>query len=177
MMKTIAFVELDVRPILAAGDEPFAKIMETVAALSPGEGLRLLTPFRPVPLFRVLGSRGFGYEDREIGNGDWEVLFQRVGTGEFVHQRAGSPGHAQWPDALMCLDNRELEPPEPMVSILAATEAMQEGEVLSALLRREPVFLFPELEKRGHDWRGGLDRDGTTYRLFVRIGARREAKT
>lgn len=54
---------------------------------------------------------------------------------------------------------------------------MQEGEVLSALLRREPVFLFPELEKRGHDWRGGLDRDGTTYRLFVRIGARREAKT
>ncbi|MCO5164042.1 MAG: DUF2249 domain-containing protein [Mesorhizobium sp.] len=64
-----------------------------------------------------------------------------------------------------------------MTRILAATEAMQEGEFLSALLRREPVFLFPELERRGHDWRGGLERDGTTYRLFMRVGARREAKT
>lgn len=170
------FVDLDVRSILAAGGEPFGKIMETVAALGPDEGLRLLAPFKPVPLFQVLGSKGFSHEARELGDGDWEVLFRRHGPAEFDDEKTAKPaGEAQWPEPLMHLDNRELDPPEPMVRILAATEAMQAGEVLSALLCREPIFLLPELEKRGHGWRGGFDTDGTTYRMLVRIGARREA--
>ena len=61
-------------------------------------------------------------------------------------------------------------PPEPMVKILAAAEEMQSGQVLAGLLGREPVFLFPELAKRGHAWRGGFDPDGTTYRVLVRVG-------
>lgn len=171
------FVELDVRQILAAGGEPFGKIMETVAALGPGEGLRLLAPFRPVPLFQALGAKGFSHEARELGEGDWEVLFHRVGQAEFEEEveTTKPAGEGQWPEPLMHLDNRELDPPEPMVRILAATEAMQGGEVLSALLCREPIFLLPELDKRGHGWRGGFDRDGTTYRLLVRIAARSEA--
>jgi uncharacterized protein (DUF2249 family) len=169
------FVELDVRPILAAGGEPFGKIMETVAALGPDEGLRLLAPFRPIPLFQALGSKGFSHETRELRDGDWEVLFHRVGHDGLEEKLTTAAGEAQWPEPLMHLDNRELDPPEPMVRILAATEAMQAGEVLSALLCREPIFLLPELEKRGHGWRGGFDRDGTTYRLLVRIGASREA--
>jgi hypothetical protein len=48
---------------------------------------------------------------------------------------------------------------------------MKTGEVLSALLCREPLFLFPELAKRGHSWRGGFEPDGKTYKVFVRIGA------
>lgn len=167
------FVELDVRPILAAGGEPFGKIMETIGLLAPGQGIRLLAPFRPVPLFQALGSLGFVHEDREIGDGDWEVLFRRAGHAELSGETALASVEAQWPDPLMHLDNRDLEPPEPMVRILTATEAMKTGEVLSALLCREPIFLLPELAKRGHDWRGRFDRDGTTYRLLVRIGARR----
>ena len=169
------FVELDVRPILASGEEPFSKIMATVASLGPDEGLRLLAPFRPAPLFQALGSQGFSHEAREIGGGDWEVLFSRIEQQEFADEQVSAQAEGQWPDPLMHLDNRDLDPPEPMVRILAATEAMQAGEVLSALLSREPVFLFPQLTKRGHEWRGGFDREGTTYRLLVRIGARREA--
>jgi hypothetical protein len=52
---------------------------------------------------------------------------------------------------------------------------MQPGEVMSALLRHEPASLLPELEKRGHTWRGGFDRRGETYRLLVRIDASGEA--
>ena len=169
------FVDLDVRPILAEGGEPFGKIMETVAALGPDEGLRLLAPFRPVPLFQALGSRGFTHEAREFGEGDREVLFRRAGKAEFGRDTMQSAGEAPWPEPLMHLDNRDLDPPEPMVRILAATEAMQAGEVLSALLCREPTFLLPELEKRGHGWRGGFDDDGASYRLLVRIGAGAEA--
>lgn len=162
------YVELDVRPILAAGGEPFGRIMETVASLGPDEGLRLLAPFRPAPLLGALASRGFVHQDREIGGGDWEVLFTpaarpTASTGE-------SPG-ARWPSPLMHLDNRGLLPPEPMVKILGATEAMLPGEVMEALLDREPTFLFPQLAQRGHQWQGGFNPDGTAYRLLVRIGS------
>ena len=164
------YVELDARPIFAAGGEPFGEIMATVASLASNEGLRLLVPFRPVPLFDALGSKGFVYEDREIGGGDWEVLFRRVAQPEFPDEPGQASHEPGWPHPLMHLDNRDLDPPEPMMRILGAAEAMQAGEVMSALLAREPVFLFPELTRRGHEWRGGFDSDGATYRLLVRIG-------
>lgn len=67
--------DLDVRPILSEGGEPFTAIMEAVAALAPGQSLRLLASFKPIPLFQVLGAKGFEPSAREIGNGDWEVIF------------------------------------------------------------------------------------------------------
>jgi uncharacterized protein (DUF2249 family) len=66
---------LDVRDILKAGGEPFSEIMQAVAALAPGQGLRLLATFKPVPLFNVMAQRGFAHSEREIGGGDWEVVF------------------------------------------------------------------------------------------------------
>jgi hypothetical protein len=62
-----------------------------------------------------------------------------------------------------------------MVRILAATEALNKGEVLAALLCREPVFLLPELAKRGHAWSGGFEPDGKTYKILVRIGTANQA--
>lgn len=141
--------------------------METVTSLGPDEGLRLLAPFRPVPLFGALGSKGFTHEEREIGGGDWEVLFT---PGFAPVPPAGAVPAARWPGPLLRLDNRGLTPPEPMVKVLGAAEAMQEGEVMEVLLDREPSFLFPQLAERNHEWRGGFDSDGVTYRLLVRIG-------
>lgn len=169
---TQKYVELDVRPILRGGGEPFEKIMDTVAALRPDEGLRLYATFRPVPLFQVLGAKGFTSEARELDGGDWEVLFrpsETLKTAEAAITEAPSQA-TEWPEPVQHMDNRELEPPEPMVRILAATERLESGQVLSALLCRKPMFLFPELAKRGHEWRGDFEPDGTTYRIFVRIG-------
>lgn len=170
---TTTFVDLDVRPLLSAGGEPFGKIMETVSALGEGEGLRLLATFKPIPLFSVLGSKGFSYEAREIGGGDWEVLFTPAGGAQPEETPAPLPASkdGEWPQPARHMDNRELDPPEPMVRILAAVEEMKPGEVLSALLCREPIFLLPELAKRGHGWQGAFEPDGTTYKLLVRIGA------
>lgn len=167
---TDAFVDLDVRPILRAGGEPFQEIMGAVASLRPGQGLRLLATFEPTPLFSVLGSRGFSHEAREIGGGDWEVLFRPAEAAPSEAPPTAADDGA-WPEPTRSIDNRELDPPEPMVRILAETEAMENGEVLSALLCREPMFLIPELAKRGHAWRGGFEPDGKTYRILVRIGA------
>lgn len=173
---TVPLLELDVRPILRAGGEPFGQIMQAVASLVPGQGLRLLATFKPVPLFSVLGAKGFSHEVRELVGGDWEVVFRPtdVAAGVAASATAASDG-SDWPDPLHHLDNRELDPPEPMVRILTATEEMKTGEVLSALLCREPIFLLPELAKRGHAWRGGFEPDGTTYKILVRIGAGKQA--
>src|SRR5579872_7196012 len=67
--------ELDVRPILRAGGEPFTEIMAAVNGLGAGQSLRLLATFEPVPLYGVLAKKGFDHAAHEIGEGDWEVLF------------------------------------------------------------------------------------------------------
>jgi hypothetical protein len=51
---TAEFIDVDVRPILRAGGEPFSVIMQAVEGLEPGQGIRLLATFKPIPLFGVL---------------------------------------------------------------------------------------------------------------------------
>ncbi len=175
------FVDVDVRPTLRAGGEPFAEIMQVIGTLKPDQGVRLLATFKPTPLFHVLGSKGFSHEAKELEGGDWEVLFSPSGAAEAPAQpaaAAATPDSADWPAPVQHLDNRDLDPPEPMVRILAAIETMKNGEVLSALLCREPLFLLPELAKRGHAWRGGFDpADQKTYKIAIRIGAAQGASS
>jgi uncharacterized protein (DUF2249 family) len=160
-----------VRPILRAGGEPFSQIMAALDTLQPGQGLRLFATFKPVPLFGVMGSRGFSHEAIELEDGEWEVLFRPVAAADVATAIAPAGAEADtWPRPVIELDNRDLDPPEPMARILLATEAVRSGEVVSALLTREPRFLFPELARRGHEWRGGFDPGGTTYKIFVRAG-------
>lgn len=172
---TQASYELDVRPILRSGGEPFSAIMQAVNGLSAGQALRLLATFEPVPLYAVLGKKGFDHAAREIGGGDWEVLFTPHVQAANAYPTSGGAAASVWPEPLRQLNNRDLDPPEPMVRTLAAVEELRPGEVLCALLCREPVFLLPELGKRGFEWLGGFEADGTTYRLLVRKGAQREA--
>ncbi|APG84081.1 universal stress protein [Sinorhizobium americanum CCGM7] len=163
--------DLDVRPLLRSGGGPFQAIMEAVSGLAPGQALRLFAPFRPQPLFKVMESRGFGHAAKEIEGGDWEVLFTPQETAP-VEVSADAQDPEAWPDPSEHLDLTELDPPEPMVRILAAVERLQPGEVLFAVLSREPVFLFPELARRGHQWAGNFDESRTTFRIFVRSGGK-----
>lgn len=47
------------------------------------------------------------------------------------------------------MDNRGLSPPEPLVRILAALDALPGGGRIVAQMDRQPLFLYPELEERG----------------------------
>lgn len=166
--------DLDVRPLLREGGEPFGAIMEAVAALAPGQSLRLLATFKPVPLFQLLGKRGFEPSAREIGGGDWEVIFTPVvqsvqSTGELKEPIGTVATDDAWPEPITELDNRDLDPPEPMVRTLEGVEALLPGQTLAALLPREPLFLFEELEARGYRWRGAFEPEGH-YRVMIRRG-------
>ena len=71
------FKTLDVRPIVAEGVEPFARIRTAVDALQPGEGLSVIAPFLPSPLIEKLGSEGFQSRvERESGS-SWITHFWR----------------------------------------------------------------------------------------------------
>lgn len=173
---TTSFLDVDVRPTLRAGGEPFGEIMAALSALGPNQGLRLIATFKPVPLFGLMESRGFTHEAKELDKGEWEILFRPLGESRSdVIANRELASSALWPTAVNHLDIRDLTPPEPMVRILATVEAMSAGEVLSAWLCREPVFLFPELAARGHDWQGSLDPDGSVYRILIRVGASQRA--
>lgn len=163
------YIDVDVRPILRAGGEPFSVIMATLERLEPGQGLRLFATFKPIPLFAVMAGKGFTHSEQALDDGEWEVLFTPAGAvPEEAEAGASASSFDEWPEPAVKLDNRDLDPPEPMIRILAAADKLGPGETLSALLRREPVFLFPQLEKRGFRWLGGFTPDGTTYELTVR---------
>lgn len=130
------------RLVLRNGGEPFQAIMAAVQSLAPGQELLRLAPFCPHPLFNVMKNRGFDHQAREIEGGDWEVLFTPVKDEAPVNTSAGAERPEIWPEPCLHLDLSDLDPPEPMVRILAAVEDMAAGEVLFALLPREPLFLF-----------------------------------
>jgi uncharacterized protein (DUF2249 family) len=72
-------IVLDVRPILAAGEEPFTLIMQTAAQVPPGGVLELTAPFEPVPLYRVMSEKGFTHVTEPRGPAEWVVRFTNLG--------------------------------------------------------------------------------------------------
>ncbi|MGZ5022502.1 MAG: DUF2249 domain-containing protein [Chthoniobacterales bacterium] len=71
------FRKLDVGPILARGDEPFAVIREHVDALRPNEGLSVIAPFLPSPLIEKLGREGFQSRVERMPGTSWITHFWR----------------------------------------------------------------------------------------------------
>lgn len=162
---------LDVRPILRNGGEPFQAIMEAVQSLQPGEGLRLLSTFRPTPLFKVMTTRGFSHMATEIEAGDWEVVFTPSDdAARPVAVSRGAEEAAGWPEPLWQLDLSTYDAPDAMARLFSRLDLMEPGEVLFALFAREPMLLPPELERRGHQWAGNADGKSGAYRMLIRVG-------
>ncbi len=67
--------QLDVRELMARGDDPFAVIMDAVSKLADSEPLELIAPLEPVPLYGVLETRGYGHRTEDLGGGDYRVVF------------------------------------------------------------------------------------------------------
>lgn len=61
----------------------------------------------------------------------------------------------------MLLDNRGLEPPQPMMRTLAALENLAAEEVLTIINDRRPMFLYEQLEELGYKQRTEQQKDGS----------------
>lgn len=162
------FVTLDVRPILARGQEPFAAIMTAADSLLAGQTLRLIAPFRPVPLMGVMRRRGYSLTETRLEGELWQVDF-RPAPGALT---AGSSLEAaDWPAPTRLLDLTGLPGSQAQARLDAAIGAAVPGEVVFALFDREPMALLVELQARGHKWVGNHAADASGYRLLVCRGA------
>ncbi|HRO68397.1 MAG TPA: DUF2249 domain-containing protein [Pseudobdellovibrionaceae bacterium] len=151
-------VELDVRPALQAGSEPFSLIMEAVDRIPPKGALRLRAPFEPRPLFRVLEAQGLTHWT-EFGEGDdWIIWFYQEEEAEEGLASEFEPLITQYPDLPQrlrrgaeewVLDVRDLSLPDPMEMTLAVLGHLPEGVRLIQINQRIPQFLLPLLEERG----------------------------
>lgn len=156
---------LDVRPLLAVRQDPFARVMDMANGV-PADGLMVLeAPFDPVPLRRALAGMGFVSQGRQVAPGHWRICFRRETLG-MKPAPSISPG-ACWQDKDgWHLDVRGLMPPQPLTRTLAILDS-GETETLLLHIEREPVLLYPELEARGWKWEPLTDGMGDPV-LFLR---------
>ena len=64
------------------------------------------------------------------------------------------------------LDNRGLEPPEPMMRTLAKLDELAPGDVLVIHNDRLPAFLLPELDDRGYAYEA-MEQDDGSYQVRI----------
>ena len=136
-------VRLDVRDDIRRGEEPFTRIMTAVRELEGDQALVLRVPFEPIPLYEVLGKRGFLHWTERRAADDWSVTFYR--------ESRPSPAPAA-PTASQgrVIDVRGLEPPQPMLEVLDAIDRLESGVELEVRHDRRPTLLYPLLDERGY---------------------------
>ncbi|GMB07739.1 MULTISPECIES: DUF2249 domain-containing protein [Anoxybacillaceae] len=66
----------------------------------------------------------------------------------------------------MILDNRGLEPPQPMMRTLAALEKLKSGETLTIINDRRPMFLYEQLDELGYSYET-VERDDGSFEITI----------
>ncbi|WP_449620268.1 DUF2249 domain-containing protein [Robertmurraya sp. Marseille-Q9965] len=61
----------------------------------------------------------------------------------------------------MILDNRGLEPPNPMMRTLQALEKLEKGKSLKIINDRRPMFLYEQLDELGYKHTTEPNEDGS----------------
>jgi len=149
-------VVFDVREI--PGRVKHAQIFQRWKDLAVGQFFVLLNDHDPVPLrYQFDGEfKGmFSWDYLEKGPEEFRVKITKLRAldGQSpVSATADKPGTGVATSVsadVQEIDVRGFEPPEPLVRILAALEALPAGVKLRALTDREPCHLFGEARERG----------------------------
>ncbi len=64
---------LDVRPVIARGEEPFTEIMAAVEAVKPDEDCVVIAPILQLPLIEELCINGFRAPTDLCADGGWST--------------------------------------------------------------------------------------------------------
>lgn len=144
--------QLDVRPILESGVDPFQNIMAAVKEIKDDEVLLIINSFEPIPLYSVLAKKGFEHWT-EKENGLFRIYFYKnkeAVQNDNSEKQKTSLNETDYKNVIE-LDVRELVPPEPMIKILETLPQVDENTLLLVHHHREPMMLYPKLEERGYE--------------------------
>lgn len=67
------FQVVDIRPIIAEGQEPCCAIQPLLSDLPLAHGLRLIAPFFPAPLLEMSGAQGFHIHLNPTQDSVWTI--------------------------------------------------------------------------------------------------------
>ncbi|HVZ66247.1 MAG TPA: DUF2249 domain-containing protein [Lacunisphaera sp.] len=166
---------LDVRPL--AGRVKHSTIFQRWSDLPVAAHFVLVNDHDPIPLkyqFEAEYSGAFRWEYLERGPEEFRVKITKVRavapvTPPSPVRRPAAAAAASAPaKGVQETDVRGLEPPEPLIRILAALEALPAGTKLRAHTDREPCHLFGEAEQRGFSHECNEQPDGSWITVLAR---------
>lgn len=172
-------IVLDVRPQLQAGQDPFAIILKTAASLPEQSALKLIAPFKPVPMIQVLARRGLKHEAETDEEGNWIVWFYHsenkstpeiqeceVRMAQLHKENLDLRERLKLQEGQWMLDVRGLRMPGPMEATLQVLERLPDQTILLQLNERAPQFLFPLLAQKGFSYESEVTSDGVITRIW-----------
>jgi uncharacterized protein (DUF2249 family) len=149
--------EVDARPLQRSGEEPFSAIIAALRQVPVGQVLLLLSTIEPIPLYDVLGQRGFAHWAMRYDHDDWAILFLNTGKPSAPTAPTPTPAPpeerdtpAPAPSATITIDVSELVPPEPLIRIMERLAELTPGETLLVNHVRRPIHLYPRLDAEGY---------------------------
>lgn len=164
-------VELDVRDDLKNKLEPFQKIMSSVKNLQKGEIFVLHSTIKPAPLITLMKTKGWASEVEKRNEEHYVTTFKKKKRSlkfwKNDDEKEKRPSCPAQDDPIVTvgdvfyLDNRGLEPPQPMMRTLARLSSMKDGEVLTIRNDRLPAFLIEELNQLGYQYTPQEMEDGS----------------
>lgn len=183
-------VQLDVRPQLRQKIEPFQMIMDTVKKLHKDDALVLHATFKPTPLLGLLKLKGYINHVEKKANDHWIVTFVKkknkyllaelTGQDEWAledeqdallnrttngsaseEENVKADSSLDGPAKTVTLDNRGLQPPQPMMRTLAALDRCEPGDEVNIHNDRVPMFLIDELNQLGYAFHVEEQSDGS----------------
>lgn len=144
-------IKLDVRPILNSGKDPFLDIMNKVKSLEIEQVLMIINSFEPVPLYSVLGNKGFEHWTEKINDEIRVYFFKTNPANKTLDNNVQAEKDLSEFENVIEIDVRELPPPEPMMKIFEKLPEVDDETILLVHHHREPVMLYPKLEDRGFE--------------------------
>lgn len=154
LIKTLSkekIIELDVRPIINSGKDPFLDIMNKVKCLKDDEVLLIINSFEPIPLYTVLGEKGFDHYTEKEDEAFKVYFFKSSSKKNISDKKSESEISLSEFENVIELDVRELPPPEPMMKIFEKLSEVNEKTILLVHHHREPLMLYPKLDERGFE--------------------------
>ena len=168
-------VTLDVRSMLAGGNDPLKLIQQTVKELQPGQIFKIVNTFEPTPLVKLLEKQGLQSYVDVVDKDLVETYFSKAGVSREVKLEAGPSEHDDWEQIISRYENRlketdvrHLEMPMPMITILESLENLAADTALYVHHKRIPVFLLTELKERNFGYRIKEINDGEVYLLIFK---------
>lgn len=161
IMERSNIVELDVRPILKGGVDPFKIIMEKLKELDDEQTLLVINSFEPVPLLNILKNKGYEYEVERPEAGVIHAYLKKSGKVENDSTNLSSSPDIEmtfeqvekkYAGQMKEIDVRDLEMPLPMVTILEELENLTGVTALYVHHKKLPQYLLPELNDRGYNY-------------------------